>query len=552
MKRDNNKKVVALIVLGLFVLSSVRAVEEILDWTKVVMMTRNMKTVCLGRFLIDLPQQARVSMGAAFVDGFDIVSVPETDAAFGTRVAGREAELRTQTNKLGKPSLEAVRAYQGKESSGKILVFGRWNDSLPENGKLVRVEGASVEGYLRAGSMTFIFKASDYDPAKISNLQRLFAQVSARADGEIPLEPGFCIGGGFIRDPLTADQGESIGLLAGLADHPDVSIAFSSMVGTTPAPGILARSKTAMTNYPLLLGPAVRTLREGVRTVNGLAGEEIGVKITEPNFVTTFAYDWEMRARDMDVLAPLLALELQTGVGRPGGKPVQSSLAERAADELWESIVAGIRVRPATAATLASTETPTFKLGAYACAGEICPCTGWWQCNEGGAGVAVLGGQRQFLRKGQRMPQALLLPQSTLWDKVRGLQPSFESGVPTGWKLVDKRTRGRGMPKAPLAAAGPASPDVMAAAAQIGGCAKTGEACPVSGWWRCEDTDALDGTRWFAYGSVLPAATFAMPPAWFGRNGGGPAQIRRRCNWQLMRQAVAPQPERATGEDPAI
>ncbi|GAB3452304.1 hypothetical protein GCM10027321_00810 [Massilia terrae] len=552
MKRDNNKKLVALLVLAFLMLSSVRAVEGILDWTKVAMMTRTMKTVCLGRFLIDLPGQARISMAPAFVDGFDIVSHPETDDEFNARVAAREAELRSQANGLGKPSLEKVREYRDGGKTGKVLVSGRWRDSLAENGKLVPYEGVAVDAYLRSGDMTFILTAIDYDPAKIDNALKLFAKLSARKADEIPSERGFCIGRGFIRDPLSAEQGESVALLAGLPDHPDVNISFSSVVGAAAAPGIIERSAQAMADYPLILRPAVRTLREGVRTVNGLGGEEIGVKITEPNFVTTFTYDWEMRAGVKDVLAPLLALQLQTGVPLPGGRAVQSSLAEGAVNELWENIVASIRVRPSMAAKAPADEPAAPILGTLASAGDSCPSSGWWQCNEGGDGVSVLGGKRQFLRKGQRMPQALLMPRPSLWDKMRGLQPSYESVSPTGWKLVDRRARGRGASSAPLALAGLAAGDASAASAPLGSCARTGELCPVSGWWRCEDAEALDGTRWFGQGGVLPDATFSMPPAWFAKNGGGPPVIQRRCSWKLVRRAEAPHAERVAEEDPAV
>jgi hypothetical protein len=247
----------------------------------------------------------------------------------------------------------------------------------------------------------------------------------------------------------------------------------------------------------------------------------------------------------MDVLAPLLTLELQTGVPRPGGKPLQSSLSEAALVELWERILPSLRLRTVAAAMSTApqqVQPPAARLGTVAMAGEPCPATGWWQCSEGGDGVGVLGGKRQFLRKGQRMPQALLLPQPKLWEKMRGLQPSYEAGAPTAWKMVDRRTSARNPAPVPLAqpvSAAGAEPEGGGVAAP-GASSRTGERCPASGWWRCDDTQALDGTRWFAQGSLLPAATFTMPAGWFGKNAGGPSVIRRRSSWQLVRYAPAP------------
>jgi hypothetical protein len=544
MKWDTNKKLVALVVLALVLLSSVRgAVLGFLDRTKVATMTQKMKTVCVGRFLIDMPQEASVSLARARVAGFDVDSTTESSDDFARRVAAREAELRAQPNDAGKPSLEAVRDYQRDGYAGKIFVYGRWRTSWIEHERRVYAEGVAVEGFLHGSGTSFSFSNSSVDAGLPVKLARLLDQVAVRENADIPAVAGFCIDRGFIREPLPPDERESVAMFAGLPNHPDVAIAFSSMVGTAPGPGLLKRTAQAMANYSFLQ-PAVKKLREGGRTVNGMAGEELAVKITEKNFTTSFNFDWEMRGRQLDVLAPLLSLELQTGVPRPGGKPVQSSLAETALFELWEHILPSIRLRPVGAARAAAPQQqPGVKLGTVAMAGTLCPSAGWWQCSEGGDGVDVLGGKRQFLRKGQRMPQALLLPQPKLWEKMRGLQPSYEAGSPTAWKLIDKRMAARNVSAVPLVPAASVSLEAAVtgeAVPPLGTFARTGAICPASGWWRCEDAQALDGTRWFSRGSLLPDATFNMPAGWFGKSASGPSIIQRRSNWQLVRHATGP------------
>jgi len=158
-------------------------------------------------------------------------------------------------------------------------------------------------------------------------------------------------------------------------------------------------------------------------------------------------------------------------------------------------------------------------------------------------------GQVQFLRKGERMPQALLLPHQTLWQKLKRVQPSMEHAQPTTWTLVDKRLRPRrsaavalvlaGMPAAGMPAAGLDLDGDDAPLVQPGSHARTGEGCPASGWWRCEEPHALDGTRWFARGGLLPAATFQVSAGVFGKSA-GPETIQRRSVWQLMRHAQSP------------
>lgn len=122
-------------------------------------------------------------------------------------------------------------------------------------------------------------------------------------------------------------------------------------------------------------------------------------------------------------------------------RPVGASLSEKAMIDLWYKMSSSIRLRPTESRKVTAAASSVASLGTIATAGETCPFTGYWQCNEGGDGVTVLGGQRQYLRKGQRMPQALLLPPQTLWEKLRGVQSSFESKTKTLWRMVDRRSR---------------------------------------------------------------------------------------------------------------
>jgi hypothetical protein len=127
-----------------------------------------------------------------------------------------------------------------------------------------------------------------------------------------------------------------------------------------------------------------------------------------------------------------------------GARPVMSFLGEEALVQLWDKISSSIRVRPTAAPSSAKREPPARgKPGDTASAGDICPGTGWWECQNAGNGAGVAGGRRQFLTMGQRMPQALLLRPQTLWDKLRGTQTTYRLDQPTGWTLVDRRWQTR-------------------------------------------------------------------------------------------------------------
>jgi hypothetical protein len=512
-------------------------------------MTEKMKTICVGRYLVDVPSQAEVSLSGEMVAGFTIETVEENEDAFRKRMVAREAEITargTSTDPELPGGLVEARDLRTVGMIGRTFVYGRVRTYGFEEGRRVNVEWVSVESHAHLDNLSFTLSMKYASEAKARLAEELLARVRLRGVDEIPPVPGFCIWRGIFTEPLPEHKTEHIELHLGLPGHPDMGLAFSSMPGDSKSQGLLAR--VADTDAESTADEMLRVskLRSGQRAINGIDGEEVLERVRELNFTTGYSFMWEARGVKDDPLQAYLLLNMETGTNpRSGGKPVDSSLHEDAVLALWDSISSSIRLRKTDSPPPADPppEPPGPKLGALATAGEVCPQSGWWKCREGGPGVDVQGGSVQWIRKGDRMPQALLLPRQTLWQKLRGLQPSIEPSQPTTWKLVDKRLRPRTPTLVALAPPGPVSAAMDTAAG--GGQAvavvtnvRTGEVCPASGWWRCGETHALDGTRWFPRGSTLPAATFQVPVGVFGRSA-GPEVIQRRSTWQLMRQAEA-------------
>jgi hypothetical protein len=333
-------------LLGAWVTS---AVSSDRDRRALAKMTGNTKTVCVGRFLIDLPAEAEVSLGRAFIGGFDIGAVAETESQFQRRVEARATEIRqTALNELGTENLEARSALTGPGLRGEAFVYGRWSTSWLEKGRRVQVDAVAIEGHVHdsAREVSFNLTAKNYDPARFARLPILVSHLAERAAHEIPGAPGFCIDRGLVTAPPAAEQNESVTMFAGLPGHPDLAIVFSTRAGTKRERSLRARSAAALATLPYYVRAGFRELTEGERTINGLAGEEIAVRVTEANLTTNFSFDWETAGREDDVNAPLLTLELQTGINqRAGGKPVQSSLSEAALTELWKRVSSSIRLR---------------------------------------------------------------------------------------------------------------------------------------------------------------------------------------------------------------
>ena len=529
-------------------------------------MTEKMKSVCVGRYLVDVPAQAEVSLSHEMIDGFDVATVDESEDVFRERLASREADIQARGSATdGTGGMVEAADLRIDGMVGRTFVFGRNRGYLMKGDQRIEDEFVSVEAHARIGGLSFVLSMKYAGEADARLAEALLARLRPRGEEEIPTMPGFCIRRAIFAEPLPVHRSEHAAMHITLPDHPDVAMAFVSMPGGGTDPDLLARSADTDAADTAVESLRVTKLRADKRSINGLAGEELLERFRELNFATTFAFMWETRGVDSDPMQPFLSLELQAGVSHePGGKPADSSLHEDAVLALWDAVASSIRLRPDGPPPTAhpSQEPQGPKLGVTANAGDVCPQSGWWRCREGGAGIDVHGGQVQYIRKGERMPQALLLPKQTLWQKVRRVQPSMESPRLTAWTLVDKRMRPRVTSVVSLAqaTAPPAGFELTAAEprAAVGAYVRTGEVCPASGWWRCEEVHALDGTRWFARGSLLPMATFQVPPGVFGK-ADEPEVIQRRSLWQLMRQVEAsavaqsaPPAGPAAGEPPAF
>lgn len=553
--RKRPAKVLAGIVLA--GLAAAWAVGQVLDRHEtmgrdsyeVKNMTQKMKTACVGRFLIDLPEDAQIELARPRIDGFEIAASEESYVDFQDRIAAREAQIRSTADRHGSDkNLESVKEIKTVNGlTGKIFVHGRTiSEGTQANGlelEHYRYEGVTLEASVHSKGISVDLAAENYDSNSLENLPRLVAQLETNPENLPPAEPAFCIGRAYFRDPLRADQGESVMMVARLPAYPDVEFTLMLAAGTAPdEKGLIERTEES---YERLSGSdkmRISTLRSQQRVIGALSGDEVAARVIEENHATVYSFWWEVNGTAEDVMAPHLSFTMDTGKSDHG--PVPSSLSEGAAIELWDKVSSSIRARPTEAPREQAAIPTTTPIGTYAWAGEPCPQSGWWECSDGGNGVGVLGGERQHIRQGERMPQALLLPPQALWQKLRGLQPSYESKARTAWKLIDKRARNRLTPAVALAKATVVVPALApipcvigASGVPVGSLIATGLPCPASGWWRCEDANALDGTRWFASGNLLPPATFLIPSRVFGRPASRAVSVERRSTWRLMRPA---------------
>jgi hypothetical protein len=353
MKRYFRHKAIKLLAALAGILGGAWAIGAAWDTYQVLNMTEKMKTICVGRMLIDLPAEAQVELYGQWIDGFDVDTFAESQEAFKARVAGREAEIQGKPDRLGgRNNMELAREiHTASGLMGKIFVHTRkvsegTEGYSAETLRHYRYEGVALEAHLHGHGLSIDVSAKEYDPALADNLPKLVSQLIPNPANRIPTDPGFCIDRAYIRDPLSAEQGERITMAVKLPSHPDIGINFDTIAGTKPDPrGLLERNAASRARLPALLNMRVTDLRAAPRVIGGLRGDELAQRVIEDNLSIVYGFHWEMVGTEDSVFIPDLALTMVTGRGE--GEPIRSSLSEPAAMALWDRISSSIRVRPA-------------------------------------------------------------------------------------------------------------------------------------------------------------------------------------------------------------
>jgi hypothetical protein len=282
----------------------------------------NMKTLCVGRFLIDIPVTAVVSYRSASLTGWNISSWAETEDKFLARNIEQVSRLTSERNERGGLSLEQIREISNEYIRGRIFVFNRmWQETI-QGGVKQTEEVISIRAFVRAQDVTYRFYAKIRWDSDIQKLEKIITQLRWRGENEIPIQAGFCFDRALVREPFDVDFAESTAVFVGLKEHPDVAIALSTMAGISPDRSLLQRE--ADNDIKKEFRWRFHAFHEGSRIINSIPGEEVLDRVHEPNGSVLHGFMWESLSKEDDVYRPLLTLEFSTGRGNPG-KPVKAT-----------------------------------------------------------------------------------------------------------------------------------------------------------------------------------------------------------------------------------
>lgn len=398
------------------------------------------KTVCFGRFMVDLPASAMVVWGRSSVPlGVNVYpdGLNEVRAMAEKFIEELKAEKAIYLNDI--PLLISVDNIRQPE--GKIVVGYEGFEALSE---------LRINGYFKLGNDGVIIESrplEDWKDEVVADITSIAQRLRQKAEHEIPTEPGNCIEHAFLPDQPGAEKsgdGELVSIGFRLKEFPDTHLSIS----IRPSNPHFSESNTLKWQLervekrlraedPNHIRLQTKYFRRGTRQIHDWADgfEALSRSPDQANIHGIHDFGMDFQGVPHDPLKPFANILMQTGVANNTAGAVKPNLTDEEAIAVWDRITSTIRVRPTEAATVKSAGAdpqPRLPLGELAATGRTCLQTGTWEADEPSG---TESSRRRFIKAGETMPRVAVLGTPSLWQKFKGTTPSYQ--VATVWKLID-------------------------------------------------------------------------------------------------------------------
>lgn len=308
------------------------------------------KTICIGRFLIDVPSKATVIYGPADVP-FPIVAYKGSVLSMKTMMDERLNEILEEKNyaegKLQKKDNIIGKIFDGVIQGQKLIV-----GVSQQSGVFYR-----IQSYVPYNSHIFVQESDAFgDKEKyertIEELNSIARLIRPRGELEIPHLPGVCIEDGFVMEPSESMR-EYVTLGIRLDDYPDVHFSMATtnkmkwVSSDALEPLLKQGEENARASGHGAWYDRIKNLRRGQRELGKWRGFEVlallpAQKVEGPSHEFKYLSQGEPKNPNL----PMLELELHTGVQDNKVGITEPSLSDEETVLLWDKLTNSIRIRP--------------------------------------------------------------------------------------------------------------------------------------------------------------------------------------------------------------
>jgi hypothetical protein len=225
------------------------------------------RPLCVGRFLIDAPADAKVVWTSTETHAAGEIAAPisSDERGFERLMASTEAELRTQTHYEETTRFKEVIA---PDQATRVFVY---------RGDSIDTTGFQLDGYVLKGQTVFKvrgFANNDLLARAKSRVSNGLRNILPRETWTIPTEPGFCFDGGFLPG---GDGGfEATGVQLKFKAYPGLVVFMETRVrSASPVEeaSLIERTDAAMKLMDTSDKPTVLRRRSDRRVAFGIAEE---------------------------------------------------------------------------------------------------------------------------------------------------------------------------------------------------------------------------------------------------------------------------------------
>lgn len=327
-----------------------------------------MKTHCVGRYLIDLPESFLVKNGfSSLNENHWVANIQWPDnvhnayittkkmyyPAFEQMLKMRETEI-TNTKAVDSANMPFLKKAWPLSAEMKGVIFERNSDESTNdairvlegyfytNGVAIKLQKETVDDSSpryeadrkRRGKMT------NYVIKDLERINNLFSRMNGREENVIPNEPGSCIANAFISFDNKIDEKENVSFLFSSDDLVGMTLTIGTDNYTAEENSLLDRESDVMQAASLI---QAEILKKGKREVNDIKAEEVLFSFKSLNNDNP-VYLFELFANEKNGSnrTPFLNVSLKND---DESDTPYSGYNENEVVSIWDVIIESIRIR---------------------------------------------------------------------------------------------------------------------------------------------------------------------------------------------------------------
>lgn len=300
--------------------------------------TSGWQTHCFGRYLVDLPSDAKVSTRFEIYSA-ELSRIKQIPESIPEVIDAREKELSSTKHEQGGNML--VRRVNHGSRSVDLLSWRRSYHKKSYWLETYFLADGKGPAYYYSGIVSL-----EKEKSALNFVDDLSKNLHALPPGKIPSGQGYCIDGAYLAG--NEDRSESFMVDVLLPQYPGVRFElFASTQGEVDPP-LLERLKGE--GIASLLGrfAGIKTLRKGEHAVGELPGEEF-LTVASEKGQRLYTFTWETPGKASSVAYPQIAAHLNMLDAEPKESSPPAFTSDQQALQVWDALINSIRPRPGTA-----------------------------------------------------------------------------------------------------------------------------------------------------------------------------------------------------------